>query len=331
MGRYNLNAVTKLHILSSHDYGTIFAVGAWVYGCSFLLNGPLANRFGGRRTILVAAFGSATMNALMALAASRGHLRERTCGARLLLALRREHVPSRASAPCGSSRSTPPGSTSASAASSAGSSGSSSRSGSTSRSTGASRSGRSGPSTLENVFAVPAVILYVFWALTFLTVKDTPGKAGHPDFDTGDASSGDTSAGPEARKGLGFGALAADVTVVLRRMLVNPIVMVIACIELCSGFLRDSMMRLVRRLRDRDRARGSPGAALGLEPLGHARLHGGDPGRHLRGRHLRPPLPVAAAARGGRPLFDHARRLGRLAPLARLGPRLGHQSSSSWS
>ena len=53
------------------------------------------------------------------------------------------------------------------------------------------------------------------------------------DFDTGDASSGDT--GPRLPVAKVFGM-----------MLRNPIIMTIACVEFCSGFLRQSIMQWYR-------------------------------------------------------------------------------------
>ena len=47
MGRYNLTvAKTAMgdDVMSKADFGLIFGVGAVVYGCSFLLNGPLTDR-----------------------------------------------------------------------------------------------------------------------------------------------------------------------------------------------------------------------------------------------------------------------------------------------
>ncbi len=41
------------------------------------------------------------------------------------------------------------------------------------------------------VFYIPAAILAVFAVLDLVFVRDTPGEAGHQDFDLGDASSGD--------------------------------------------------------------------------------------------------------------------------------------------
>ena len=51
------------------DFGNIFTVGVWVYGCSFLINGPLTDRYGGKLAILLGAGGSAVANLLMGLCA----------------------------------------------------------------------------------------------------------------------------------------------------------------------------------------------------------------------------------------------------------------------
>lgn len=226
MGRYNLNTPLSLGVLSAHDYGTIVAVGSWVYGCSFLLNGPLADRFGGKTTILAATFGSATMNALMGLAARASFLKHehtalvysllyganmyfQSFGAVSIIKVNSAwfHVRERgvfggifgilislglyfAYDWCPAIASRLP---------------------------------------LEWVFFMPALVLFAFFAISLAAVRDTPGAAGFPDFDTGDASSGDIGARP-------------SVGVVLRKMLTNPVILTIALIEMCSGFLRDSMM-----------------------------------------------------------------------------------------
>src|SRR5687767_2788890 len=69
MGRYNLtvskNALGDL--MSKVEFGEIFGFGAIVYGCSFLVNGPLTDRIGGRRTMLIGIFGSLVANLLMGL------------------------------------------------------------------------------------------------------------------------------------------------------------------------------------------------------------------------------------------------------------------------
>ena len=67
MGRYNLN-VSKNALgsqMTNQDFGTIFAIGTLVYGCSFLVNGPLVDKIGGKRGILIAAIGSGLANVLL--------------------------------------------------------------------------------------------------------------------------------------------------------------------------------------------------------------------------------------------------------------------------
>jgi MFS transporter, OPA family, glycerol-3-phosphate transporter len=67
MGRYNLqvskNALGSL--MSKEDFGLIFGAGTCVYAFSFLINGPLVDKIGGKRGILIAAVGSSFANILM--------------------------------------------------------------------------------------------------------------------------------------------------------------------------------------------------------------------------------------------------------------------------
>jgi OPA family glycerol-3-phosphate transporter-like MFS transporter len=35
-------------LMANSDFATIFLVGTWVYGCSFIINGPLTDRMGGK-------------------------------------------------------------------------------------------------------------------------------------------------------------------------------------------------------------------------------------------------------------------------------------------
>src|SRR2546422_11383404 len=60
MGRYNLtvskNALGTL--MSKEDFGLIFAAGTWTYALSFLVNGPLVDKIGGKKGIIIAALGS---------------------------------------------------------------------------------------------------------------------------------------------------------------------------------------------------------------------------------------------------------------------------------
>jgi MFS transporter, OPA family, glycerol-3-phosphate transporter len=64
MGRYNL-AVSKNALgtlMSNKDFGWIFAIGTWTYAGSFLINGPLVDKIGGKRGIIIAALGASAAN-----------------------------------------------------------------------------------------------------------------------------------------------------------------------------------------------------------------------------------------------------------------------------
>lgn len=67
MARYNLsiskNALGSL--MSKESFGIIFGVGTTTYALSFLLTGPLVDRIGGRKGMLIATLGAASANFLM--------------------------------------------------------------------------------------------------------------------------------------------------------------------------------------------------------------------------------------------------------------------------
>jgi OPA family glycerol-3-phosphate transporter-like MFS transporter len=237
MGRYNLNEATsamKAHT-DNADFGTIFAWGTAVYGVSFLLNGPLTDRWGGRRTILISAAGSALANVAMgavvygvlthgwkppvSLVATLSFLYAvnmyfQSFGAVSIVKVNAAwfHVRER---------------------------------------------GQLGgvfgilislgvyfaydwSRLIVNAvptywaFFVPAAILAVFLVLDFFVIRDTPSQTGHPDFDTADASSGDT--GPQL-----------GVKDVFLRMIRNPTIVFILLIEFCSGFMRNVIMQWYRK------------------------------------------------------------------------------------
>lgn len=247
MGRYNLK-VSKFAfeemqdptggaLMGNDDFGVIFTVGVWVYGSAFLLNGPLTDRFGGRKAILLGAGGSSFANLLMGLASwqlmSAGPLQAtiadnfvlvfsvlyglnmyfQSFGAVAIVKCNAPwfHVRERGvfGAIFGIIISL-----------------------------GIYFAFDWGYAIVDNwgpvaVFAVPAVMLAIFWVIDFVVVQNTPGDAGLLDFDTADASSGDD--GPQ------LGAID-----VFKMMLRNPIIMTIALIEFCSGFLRQAIMQWYR-------------------------------------------------------------------------------------
>jgi OPA family glycerol-3-phosphate transporter-like MFS transporter len=67
MGRYNLTVAKNAlgALMTNEDFGIIFAAGTAVYGVAFLVNGPLTDRIGGKRAMLIAAFGAAAANLAM--------------------------------------------------------------------------------------------------------------------------------------------------------------------------------------------------------------------------------------------------------------------------
>jgi OPA family glycerol-3-phosphate transporter-like MFS transporter len=231
MGRYNLNVCKNAlgDLMSKEDFGTIFFWGTLTYGFAFVVNGPLTDRLGGKKTIMLAAVGSAIANLAMGcfllfpltgggrmivstfsvlyavnmyfqsfgavsivkVNAAWFHVRERgTFGGIFGVLI----------------------------------------------SLGVYFAYDWGRLIVEHasvqwVFFVPAVILLSLAVADYVFVRDTPGLAGYKDFDTADASSGDDSEKP------------TSVLTVAKIMLKNPVIMTIACVEFCSGFLRNAIMQ----------------------------------------------------------------------------------------
>ncbi len=238
MGRYNLTVAKSefaemtgadgAPMMDNPDFAMIFGIGTAVYGCAFVINGPLTDRFGGKRALLLGAFGSIAANlglglitwirpatdlalwfsvvyginmyfqsfgavAIVKINAPWFHVRERgTFGAifGILISLGLY------------------------------------------LSLDVSRLIVDGI-TLEWVFLAPALLLSVLTVFTMLMVVDTPSEAGFDEFDTADASSGDD--GPRMP--------AIDV---FKRMLRDRVIVTIACIEFCTGFLRQAILQWYR-------------------------------------------------------------------------------------
>ncbi|XXF75820.1 MFS transporter [Myxococcaceae bacterium GXIMD 01537] len=233
MGRYNLNEATsalKGHT-SNADFGTIFFWGTLTYGFAFLLNGPLTDRLGGRKTILISAGGSAVCNVLMgavvyavltqnwqppgglvvtlsALYALNMYFQ--SFGAVSIVKVNAAWFHVRERGLLGGvfgilislgvyfaydwSRFI----------------------------------AKAAPTYW--VFFVPAIILAGFVVLDYFIIRDTPSHTGHPDFDTADASSGET------------GAQMGPLDVFLK-MIRNPAIITILLIEFCSGYMRNAIMQ----------------------------------------------------------------------------------------
>jgi OPA family glycerol-3-phosphate transporter-like MFS transporter len=227
MGRYNLNAATSAlgGVLTNRDFGDIFAVGTLVYGCSFVVNGPLTDRLGGRTTILIAAAGSALCNLAMGGVLLLGwtgglvttysllyaanmyfqsfgavsivkvnahwfHVRERGTfggifGVLISLGLYFSFDWSRLVA---------------------------------------QKLG------VGWTFFVPAIVLLLFLVLDWFVVFDRPSDTGHPDIETDDA---ELSASGEKLSSWD----------VARRLFTHPVLVTVALVEFCSGYFRQSVMQ----------------------------------------------------------------------------------------
>jgi len=69
MGRYNLNVSKNAlgSLMTKEDFGLIFAAGTITYAVSFLINGPLVDKIGGKAGIIIAAVGSSIANILLGI------------------------------------------------------------------------------------------------------------------------------------------------------------------------------------------------------------------------------------------------------------------------
>jgi MFS transporter, OPA family, glycerol-3-phosphate transporter len=246
MGRYNLKVSQHgfgdiLHngapLMTNADFAAIFAAGTITYGCSFIFNGPLTDRIGGRKAILIGGAGSMVMNlalGLVTLAITSGSSLRDTFADNLTPLFSVIYAVNmyfqsfgavaivKCNAPWFHVR----------------------------------ERGVFGAIfgilislgiyfafdwsfmimkalSLPWVFLAPSILLAITWVVVFVKVKDTPGEAGHDDFDTADASSGDD--GPQL-----------DAIAVFKKMVSNPVIMTIACVEFCSGFLRQAIMQWFR-------------------------------------------------------------------------------------
>ena len=234
-GRYNLQpAIEALGGKSMiKDFNMIFTAGTWVYGFSFLVNGPLTDRKGGRFAIILSTVGAGLSNLLMGLACWASlskmispevfywcllilypvNMYFQSFGAVAIVKVNSHwfHVKERGvfGAIFGILISLGiyfafDWSNAIVKAQSA-----------------------------QWAFFAPSFMLILASVLCLIWVKDDPQSAGYGKIETGDATDGDTSPRLPAMQ-------------VFRMMLSNPIIMTIAAIEFCSGFLRQSIMQMYR-------------------------------------------------------------------------------------
>jgi OPA family glycerol-3-phosphate transporter-like MFS transporter len=227
MARYNFafanKALSDTYGFTKAQVGWIITFSTLIYGLSAMFNGPIADRIGGRRAMLIGAVGATVFNFGFGLGAYLGILGTGTVLLGYLttvwtlnmyfqsysaLALIKVNAAwfhtverGRFSAIFGSMI----------------------------------QSGRAAVYALMTLGAVvalpwqwkfflPAIIVAGFTALTFLVVRDSPRHAGLEDFDPQDATSGDTEP--------------VTFAYVARKVFTNPITITIAAAEFCTGLVR---------------------------------------------------------------------------------------------
>ncbi len=248
MARYNLNVCTNI-VFDKAQFSTIYFWGTLTYGVSFVINGPLTDRLGGKRTILVSAIGALLANSLMGLFVMRAmqgdavpkeaqadlvpilsflyalNMYFQSFGAVAIVKVNSAWFHLRERGTFG---------------------------------------GIFGilislglyfafdwcrfiveKTSAPFAFFIPAGILAFFAVVDLVLVRDTPGEAGHQDFDLGDASSGDD--GPRL-----------PVIEVFLRMIKNPAIVTIAIIEFCSGYLRNAILQYYKPFAEETHRAASP-------------------------------------------------------------------------
>jgi MFS transporter, OPA family, glycerol-3-phosphate transporter len=226
MGRYNFGLVNKsLSVQYGFDtkqIGTIISAASLIYGLSAIFNGPIADRIGGRKAMLIGVFGGALFNVAFGLGAYLGAVDSKSVligyfatmwalnnyfqsySALSLIKVNASwfHISERGrfSAIFGSMI----------------------------------QSGRAGILSLGGilvakapwqwVFFVPAAMMAFMGVLTYFVVQDSPEKAGQPAFDTQDASSGYTGK--------------VDFAYIAKLVFTNPVTLTIAAAEFCTGAVR---------------------------------------------------------------------------------------------
>ncbi len=234
MGRYNFN-VTKAPIGTAYGYdidamGIIATAGFWTYALSVLMNGPIAERLGGRRAILFCTLGSAIMNAVIG-ACFAAHWPTGLIGTMSVLYAANMYFQSF-------------GALSVVKVNSAwfhvrergvlGGVFGSMISAGYALSYGVCGWLFHHFDSLVIVYIVPSVVIAVMCVVDFFIVRDKPSDTGHDDFDTGDERHGTAEVDPKAPAPKFF-----DVT---KQVLAHPVLRRLALAEFCTGFVRQGLL-----------------------------------------------------------------------------------------
>jgi MFS transporter, OPA family, glycerol-3-phosphate transporter len=230
MGRYNLNVSSKTMIdmfhLSKSEFGTIATAGFWTYALSVLINGPLSDKIGGKKSILIGAAGALTVNLIIGLLFLNEWQTKIIIGMSLLYSVNQYfqsfgalsvvkvnspwfHVKERGifGGIFGIMISS-----------------------------GYLLAYTVGGWILSNfpwfyVFIIPSCAIFVMAIIDLFLVKDKPSQAGFDDFNTGDASSSD----PDKDKPVDWNYL-------IKKVFTNPIILTIMIAEFCTGFVRQGLL-----------------------------------------------------------------------------------------
>jgi len=245
MGRYNLTVAKNSlgELMTKEDFGIIFGVGTVTYAVAFLLNGPLVDRIGGRKGMLIGATGAFIANAAMGVYLNYVVGLDNPEGAPLRLVFSALYAMNMYFQSYGAVSIVKVNSHWFHVSERGGFSGIFGTMISSGIFLAFTVNGwlldgaewfygedSSSAARAWVVFAFPAVLLLTFVIIEFFLLRDRPGLAGHEDFDTGDASSGEDDGKPVPTLQL------------FKKILTNPIILTVAAIEFCTGVLRNGVM-----------------------------------------------------------------------------------------
>ena len=245
MGRYNLTVAKNSlgELMTKEDFGVIFGAGTFVYAFAFLFNGPLVDRIGGKRGMLIGAFGAMLANVAMAIYLQSVLASGRAADAPLRLVFSILYAANMYFQSYGAVSIVKVNAHWFHVSERGGFSGIFG----TMIASGiflaftvndwllglAQGFYKEQPKThsVWVVFAIPGALLGLFFLIEAILLRDRPSQAGHTDFDTGDArTAGDDSDTPIPPLEL------------YKRIFSNRVIMTIALIELCTGVLRNGVM-----------------------------------------------------------------------------------------
>lgn len=243
MGRYNLTVAKSSlsqgqKLMTNEDFGIIFAAGTIIYALAFMLNGPLVDRIGGRKGMIIAAAGSTFANLAMGLYLRHVMLSGAGADAPLRLvfsALYASNMYFQSFAAVSIVKVNAYWFHVSERGGFSGIFGTMIASGIFLAFTVNSWLLDLAASIWKNqpsqwvVFIAPAALLALFTLIESALLRDKPSDAGLTDFDTGDASSGEDEAPLPTRE-------------IFKRLFTSKVMITIAGIELCTGVLRNGVM-----------------------------------------------------------------------------------------